>query len=165
VLVSEKFYGHSYFDKQLLSRGINLSNGRAGLLTMDRKVAEFTSDAATLLEPKCSLGEAKAIMAHNKNSEAYVVDDKKMFLGKVEFMKIVDQNNSLPITQFANLETVTLMHDASLQQAIEIAADFVGESIPIINETTFQFHGTVTEGDIFTAYLEIQGQITDLEKK
>ena len=165
VLVSEKFYGHSYFDKQLLSRGINLSNGRAGLLTMDRKVAEFISDAATLLEPKCSLGEAKAIMAHNKNSEAYVVDDKKMFLGKVEFMKIVDQNNSLPITQFANLETVTLMHDASLQQAIEIAADFVGESIPIINETTFQFHGTVTEGDIFTAYLEIQGQITDLEKK
>ena len=31
VLVSEKFYGHSYFDKQLLSRGIDLSDGRVGL--------------------------------------------------------------------------------------------------------------------------------------
>lgn len=80
-------------------------------------------------------------------------------------MKIVDQDGSLPITDFANLETLTLKHDASLQQAIEIAADFVGESIPIVDQSTGQFQGAVTEGDIFTAYLRIQGQITDLEKK
>ena len=104
-------------------------------------------------------------MVRNNNNEAYVVDNDKIFLGKVEFMKIVDQDGSLPITDFANLETLTLKHDASLQQAIEIAADFVGESIPIIDEDTGQFQGAVTEGDIFTAYLGIQGQITDLEKK
>lgn len=165
VLVSEKFYGHSYFDKQLLSRGIDLSDGRVGLLLMDQKIADFISDTATVLKPQYSLVEAKTIMVRNNNSEAYVVDNEKNFLGKVEFMKIVDQDGSLPITDFANLETLTLKHDASLQQAIEIAADFVGESIPIIDESTGQFQGAVTEGDIFTAYLGIQGQITDLEKK
>ena len=165
VLVSEKFYGHSYFDKQLLSRGIDLSEGRVGLLLMDQKVADFISDTATLLKPQCSLFEAKNIMVRNNNSEAYVVDDRNILLGKVEFMRIVHQDNSLPITKFANSETLTLKHDASLQQAIEIAAGFVGESIPVVDESTGQFHGAVTEGDIFTAYLGIQGQIMDLEKK
>ena len=165
VLVSEKFYGHSYFDKQLLSRGIDLSDGRVGLLLMDQKVADFISDTATLLKPQCSLFEAKNIMVRNNNSEAYVVDDRNILLGKVEFMRIVHQDNSLPITKFANSETLTLKHDASLQQAIEIAAGFVGESIPVVDESTGQFHGAVTEGDIFTAYLGIQGQIMDLEKK
>lgn len=165
VLVSEKFYGHSYFDKQLLSRGIDLSEGRVGLLLMDQKVADYISDTATLLKPQCSLFEAKNIMVRNNNSEAYVVDDRNILLGKVEFMRIVHQDNSLPITKFANSETLTFKHDASLQQAIEIAAGFVGESIPVVDESTGQFHGAVTEGDIFTAYLEIQGQIMDLEKK
>lgn len=165
VLVSEKFYGHSYFDKQLLSRGIDLSEGRVGLLLMDQKVADFISDTATLIKPQCSLFEAKNIMVRNNNSEAYVVDDRNILLGKVEFMRIVHQDNSLPITKFANSETLTLKHDASLQQAIEIAAGFVGESIPVVDESTGQFHGAVTEGDIFTAYLGIQGQIMDLEKK
>ena len=165
VLVSEKFYGHSYFDKQLLSRGIDLSDGRVGLLLMDQKVADFISDTATLLKPQCSLFEAKNIMVRNNNSEAYVVDDRNILLGKVEFMRIVHQDNSLPITKFANSETLTFKHDASLQQAIEIAAGFVGESIPVVDESTGQFHGAVTEGDIFTAYLGIQGQIMDLEKK
>ena len=165
VLVSEKFYGHSYYDKQLLSRGIDLSDGRAGLLLMDQKIADFISDTATVLKPQYSLDEAKTIMVRNNTSEAYVVDTEKIFWGKVEFMKILDHDGSLPITEFANLETVTLKHDASLQQAIEIAADFVGESIPIVDESTGQFQGAVTEGDIFTAYLGIQGQITDLEKK
>ena len=165
VLVSEKFYGHSYFDKQLLSRGIDLSEGRVGLLLMDQKVADFISDKATLIKPQCSLFEAKNIMVRNNNSEAYVVDDRNILLGKVEFMRIVHQDNSLPITKFANSETLTLKHDASLQQAIEIAAGFVGESIPVVDESTGQFHGAVTEGDIFTAYLGIQGQIMDLEKK
>ena len=104
-------------------------------------------------------------MVRNNNSEAYVVDDRNILLGKVEFMRIVHQDNSLPITKFANSETLILKHDASLQQAIEIAAGFVGESIPVVDESTGQFHGAVTEGDIFTAYLEIQGQIMDLEKK
>jgi len=165
VLVSEKFYGHSYFDKQLLLRGIDLSDGRAGLLLMDRKIADFISDTATVLEPQHSLFEAKTIMTQNNNSEAYVVGDRNIFLGKVEFMKIVHQDDSLPITQFSKLDTLTLKHDASLQQAIEIAAGFVGESIPVVDEITGQFLGAITEGDIFTAYLGIQGQITDLEKK
>ena len=136
-----------------------------GLLLLDQKIANFISDTATVLKPQYSLVEAKTIMVRNNNSEAYVVDNEKNFLGKVEFMKIVDQDGSLPITDFANLEILTLKHDASLQQAIEIAADFVGESIPIVDQSTGQFQGAVTEGDIFTAYLGIQGQITDLEKK
>jgi CIC family chloride channel protein len=55
--------------------------------------------------------------------------------------------------------------DASIQQAIESASNFIGETIPIIERETNKFVGTVNEGDIFKMYLELQGQTIDLEKR
>ena len=48
-------------------------------------------------------------------------------------------------------------------QTIELASSFVGESIPVINLTSQQFMGVVSEADIFKGYLERQNQIRDLE--
>ena len=61
-------------------------------------------------------------------------------------------------------EPISIKHDASLQQAIEVASNFVGESIPIVNRDTKAFHGVVTEADLFKLYLTLQSRITDLER-
>ena len=58
------------------------------------KNSQFHLGYATVLKPQYSLVEAKTIMVRNNNSEAYVVDNEKNFLGKVEFMKIVDQDGA-----------------------------------------------------------------------
>ena len=58
-----------------------------------------------------------------------------------------------------------IKHDASLQQAIETASKFVGESMPVLNETTGEILGVLSEADLFQAYLETQNKIIDLEKK
>jgi len=50
-------------------------------------------------------------------------------------------------------------------QAIEVASDFVGESIPVIDRASGQLTGIVTEGDLFTAYLETQNRVIDIEGK
>ena len=62
-------------------------------------------------------------------------------------------------------DALTIKSDASLQQAIEAASNFIGESIPIVERQSDIFLGTVNEGDIFKLYLELQGQTLDLEKR
>jgi CIC family chloride channel protein len=59
---------------------------------------------------------------------------------------------------------ISIKHDASLQQAIEVASNFVGESIPIIQRDTNAFKGVVTEADLFKLYLDLQSKVVDLER-
>ena len=54
--------------------------------------------------------------------------------------------------------------DASVMQAIEVASDFVGESIPVISRSDGKLAGVVTEADIFQAYMSTQVRINDLER-
>jgi len=48
---------------------------------------------------------------------------------------------------------------------MEIAVEFVGESIPIIDRDTNNMLGIVTEGDLFKDYLHLQTKIVDLERR
>ena len=48
-------------------------------------------------------------------------------------------------------------------QAIEAASSFVGESIPLINQEFKTIHGVISEADLFSAYLDLDKQIKDLE--
>ena len=48
-------------------------------------------------------------------------------------------------------------------RAIETCKNFVGESIPVINKERNTLVGIITESDLFTAYLELNRQIRDLE--
>jgi len=75
-------------------------------------------------------------------------------------MKLTDDQ---PVADAADSDAISIKHDASLMQAIEVASDFVGESIPVVNRETGQMVGIVTEGDIFRLYLKTQNNIMDLE--
>ena len=46
---------------------------------------------------------------------------------------------------------VILNHDASVLQAMEIASNFVGEAIPVVNEENGLMVGVVSEANIFDA--------------
>jgi CIC family chloride channel protein len=63
------------------------------------------------------------------------------------------------------IDPITIKSDASLQQAMEVAVKFVGESIPIIDRDRNQLMGVVTEADLFKDYLALQNKIVDLERR
>ena len=68
------------------------------------------------------------------------------------------------VVELADATPILIKHDASLQQAIEVASEFVGESIPVINRDTGEMLGVVTEADLFQLYLSLQTRIADLER-
>ena len=53
--------------------------------------------------------------------------------------------------------------DASMFQAIEIASDFVGEALAVVDTDTNKIVGTVTEADLFQVYLKAQSDVHKLE--
>ena len=104
-------------------------------------------------------------MATDNKSEAYIERETGAFSGKVYLSSLVSLKPEDLLNQYVDDKPIFLNSDASLQQAIEVASDFIGESIPVLDRSDNTLMGVISEGDIFKAYLKLQTQIIDLEHK
>ena len=165
VMISNSLYGHSFFDKQLEQRGIDLSQGRGNLELMLKKVEAIVSQDYLVVSKNEKISSVIKKMSKNNNSEAYCLDKKGKFLGKCKLSEIACAVKNKTISNFLEKEPTSIKLDASILQAIEVASDFVGESIPVISRLDGRLAGVVTEADIFQAYMSTQVKINDLERR
>ena len=149
TMVSSAVFGHSFFDRQLLDRKIDVSQGRGHIEMMETPVLSIVTKEYVKFGDDINVGDAINAMVSAEATEGYVLrafDNK--FLGKVVIHELIGLDINAHTTDYLLSEPVTIKHDASLQQAIEVASDFVGESIPVVNRTTGHFCGVVTEADL-----------------
>lgn len=165
VSLSHILFGASYFDKQLATRGVDISTGRSGILLMEKKAADFASNDFIALSGEDIVANATRTMSEKNKNEIIVLDKAGKFIGKIELHALLNKDVSEKIKKFADKNCVTIKSDASLQQAMEAAANFVGEAIPIIDRHTNLVVSVITEGAIFEAYLNIQDTVIDMEKR
>jgi CIC family chloride channel protein len=165
VMVTNSIYGHSFFDKQLELRGIDLSEGRGNLELMGKKVDSILTQDYLTVFPEEKIGPAIKKMSLNGNSEAYCLDGEGRFLGKCMLSNIVHTRKTAMIKDHLELNSTSIKSDASIMQAIEVASNFVGESIPVLSRVSGKLKGVVTEADIFQAYMATQVKINDLERR
>ena len=165
TMTSSQLFGNSIFDKQLLNRGIDISQGRMGLRLMEEGIIPLISLTALSFKPGTKVHLAKSEMIKRECTEAYIVSETGKYMGKLNLRSLVYSDPQSNIMEFIDEDALNIKSDASLQQAIEAAANFVGEAIPIIDRSSDSFIGTINEGDIFKLYLELQGQTIDLEKR
>jgi len=156
-------FGHSFFDEQLLRRGIDLSQGRGNLELMSRDLQAVVHDNFVSFTPITKVGSVVDALVHSGSSEGYCVGDEKQFIGKFSLPSIMKVPKNNKISQHLSNNPITLNHDASIMQAMEIASKFIGETIPVVNPKTNEMVGVVSEGDIFEVYLSTQSRIRDLE--
>ena len=97
-------------------------------------------------------------------TEGYIVDEDGSFTGKVSLHALIGLPAKAAASETADAEPISIKHDASLLQAIEVASNFVGESLPVINRYTGHLLGVVTEVDLFSLYLGLQNRVADLER-
>ena len=71
----------------------------------------------------------KTLVKASINGEAYVLDESGLFRGKVSLHSLLAGSKTSRIDDLCEADPLSIKHDASLQQAIEIASRFVGESI------------------------------------
>ena len=164
IMVTNLVFGHSFFDRQLLDRGIDVSQGRGHIEMTETPVLSVVDANFCRILPDSKVRSAIQELGRAGATEAYLIDDDAIFHGKLGLHELLSQKADAPVLPLADSAPISIKHDASLQQAIEVASDFVGESIPVINRSEGTMVGVVTEADLFKLYLSLQHRVADLER-
>jgi len=164
VTIVQVKFGSSYFDRQLSARGIDMSLGRSGIFLRELSVVELINKDFICLKLETSVSDAKTFMFEKNTSEAMVTGNDGLFIGKLDLISLLDGEGSHSIKDWVDVNCITIPSDASLQDAMEIASNFVGEFIPIIDKSKNEIIGTISENALFAAYLEQQDGIRSKEK-
>ena len=154
-----KLFGLSFFDRQLLDRGIDLSRGREYTQMTQISVSEIEFSDHLTFNPGTEGQKILNAMTEKQMTEAYIVDDEQFLLGKINILSLVEDRDNYMDRIEQN--PVTLSSDNALTDAIEIASNFVGESIPILEEK--RLVGAITEGDLFTKVLALEDDLRSEE--
>ena len=164
IMVTNLVFGHSFFDRQLLDRGIDVSQGRGHIEMTETPVLSVVDKDFCRISPESDLRSSIQKLVSAEATEAYLIDNKNVFFGKLHLHELLSSKDGLPLRLLADSAPISIKHDASLQQAIEVASEFVGESIPVINRAEGTMLGIVTEADLFKLYLSLQHRVADLER-
>ena len=163
-VVSTNIFGHSFFDRQLLDRGIDLRYGRSQLSLNQTPVAGYATQDFIALTEDQTADSVLAQLRTQEQTEAYVLSAHQCFVGKVTINQILEADGKTAVKQFMDTAPLILKAENSLSEAIEAASSFVGESIPVVAHKTGKMIGVVSEADLFAAYLEVQENIRSVEK-
>ena len=131
---------------------------------MEKQIAAILTQDYWSVAPKETRGAIIRKMSKHDYSEAYCLGSDGRFLGKGKLSEIVHAKKSDYSKTHLEVDSKSIKLDASIMQAIEVASDFVGESIPVISRSDGKLAGVVTEADIFQAYMSTQVRINDLER-
>ena len=96
-------------------------------------------------------------------TESYVLRDGHEFLGKLIINDLINVSKTENVLSLIEKEPLTLSPEFSVLQSIEACRSFVGESIPIIERPLNKICGVISEADLFSAYLDLDKQMKDLE--
>ncbi|MEC8094868.1 MAG: CBS domain-containing protein, partial [Pseudomonadota bacterium] len=115
-----------------------------------------------------NLDTAISKMVAAQVSEAYILDEKNTFVGKVLLFKLmaarqVQKTEPVELADLVEPNPLVLDKESSVAAAIETASDFVGESIPVVDMDTHRLVGVITEADLLQAYLELQNDARVIE--
>ena len=115
--------------------------------------------------PNTSVKAAIDELLGDNATEAYVLEDDNTFMGKLTIQDLLLAQPGSFVKAHLQKDVISIKSDASLQQAMEVAVEFVGESIPIIDRGKNRMLGIITEADLFRDYLSLQDKIVDLERR
>ncbi len=150
-----RFFGVSYFDRQLLDRGIDLTRGREHINMTQIRVGELEMSECLTFARGTDAAQILSSMRTHQATEVYLLNEDSTLYGKLDLQNLMSNQSDYE----NNLDLDPLKFDTSnsLVEALEIATEFVGESIPIMDGK--EFKGAITEGDLFKKVLEIEDSL------
>lgn len=161
-LIFHLFYGHSLFDLQLLTRGVDLAKGRIFLELESIKINALASDDFLSFFPDTPAALILSKMKNSQQTEAYCLDKNGNFLGKISIFEVVSDSRK-DAGSLAKQDCLKLYCHQSINEAIEIAIDFVGEGLPVLDKESDKMVGVVSEALLFDAYSKVSQKVREIE--
>ena len=156
-VVAYRLFGRSLFDKQLALSGCDLSLGRDKLVLQRTRISDHVTTDAVTIHGENNLDDARRAMIAADRQECYILDELGRYLGKIRLFDVLQREHrfdlaSETVKDHVGREHLQFRHDQSVWDAVEQMKDFVGESIPIVDQRGY-FIGIVYEATLITAYL------------
>ena len=160
-LITYITFGSSFFDAQLKSRNIQMGFGREHILMTQTKIFNYASPDFLSLKPDETNKQSIRKFIKKNLTEGYFLDNNQNYLGKLKLIKILNANGKS--IDFKEKKHITINPNQNIYEIMNILKDFVGESIPIINNEN-KIIGVISENDVLKAYDEISNTIRNIEK-
>ena len=161
--ITSRTFGNSLFDKQLISRGVAITNGREQILLNEVLINDYVDKRYTKLDGKTSIDNAIKILTKANTTEGYIVLKDDKYIGKISLINLINKKKPGLINYIEKKELV-IDPSSNLMSVIKKLSSFVGESIPIVNKKTGKMNGIISENNVLKAYLEISNEINQIEK-
>lgn len=152
--ITYRAFGLSFFDRQLLDRGIDLKLGREHIALNQSTIDEIPSSDYVKVDLDTSVQATLDKLKAAQTTEAYVCDNEGILLGKVN---VLDLHGAGALKEVMDTEPLTFKGADSLTHAMEKASEFVGESIPVVEDG--RLVAALTEGDLFNKVLFVQAAL------
>ena len=159
-LISSLIFGHSFFDMQLINRNFRISRGRADIVLSEISIKNIIGKNKFLSTTQTKRKELIKLFASSDFTEAYIIEEDNRLMGKIKVNEVMKElNQDVPIDK----NPLALSINESISEAITKASNFVGESIPVLDQSK-KLVGVITEADLFLQYLSVQESISNIEK-
>ena len=88
IMLSNLIFGHSFFDRQLNDRGIDISLGRGHIKMMETPILNLASEDYVGVEPSTTIEDAVEKLVASGVTEGYVLEENEnVYLGKISLNK------------------------------------------------------------------------------
>ena len=161
-LVTHRVFSLSFFDRQLLDRGVDLREGREAIAMKQMTVNDIVTQDHLVLDATATGEQVVVLMQQAQLTEAYLCDASGLLMGKAMIHQALTAGDE-PVLGHMSVAPLRFFDTDSLTDAMENTRGFVGESIPVV-AASGKLVGSVTEGDLFTAVIGLQQKIRAQER-
>ena len=159
-LISSLIFGHSFFDIQLINRNFRISRGRADIVLSETSIKNIVGKNKFLSTTQTNRKELIKLFASSDFTEAYIIEEDYRLIGKIKVNEVMKELNQDVVI---DKNPLALGIHESISEAITKASNFVGESIPVLDQSK-KLVGVITEADLFLQYLSVQESISNIER-
>ena len=137
------------------NRKIDITVGRDILFLQRKKIKEIVNKNFLKLNGDIRIKNAIEKFKDSNCSEAYYVGNKNKLLGKISLQVLLSYNLNQKISDIKKSKFLKINDNEDLSKTIEKCRDFVGESVPVIDDKG-RIIGVFSESDLFISYLEAE---------
>ena len=159
-LISSLIFGHSFFDMQLINRNFKISRGRADIVLSEISIKNIIGKNKFLSTTQTKRKELIKLFASSDFTEAYIIKEDNRLIGKIKVNEVIKELNQ---DILIDKNPLAISIDESISEAITKASNFVGESIPVLDQSK-KLVGVITEADLFLQSLSVQESISNIER-
>ena len=161
--ITSRIFANSVFDKQLISRGVEITKGREQIRLNEALIRNYVDSQYTKLKLTTSIEDAVKILTKSNTNEGYIVSEENKYIGKISLLNLINKKNS-SLINLIEKKPLIIDPNSNLIFVIKKLSRFVGESIPIVNKKNNEMIGIISENDVLQAYLDISEEINQIEK-